>query len=129
MGGEGVLALDPGPHGAVQRVKALGGLGGEVGEPRGAQGAEEALDVSLSGGLTGAGVDERDAEQAQPVAHGFDGDAGAPGAWNDVGALGLLVQGAADVRAPRCQAKHVGDEAIAEQRHGLAQLFIRVMHR
>ena len=62
VGGEGVLALDPGPHGAVQRVKALGGLGGEVGEPRGAQGAEEALDVSLSGGLTGAGVDERDAE-------------------------------------------------------------------
>ena len=33
-----------------------------MGEHRGAQGAEEALDVSLSGGLIGAGVDERDAE-------------------------------------------------------------------
>ena len=62
MGGEVVLALDPGPQGAVQRLKALGGLGGEAGEPGGAKGAEEALDFSLSGGLVGAGVDERDAE-------------------------------------------------------------------
>ena len=53
VGGEVVLALDPGPQGAVQGVEALGGLGGEVGEPGGAKGAEEALDFSLSGGLIG----------------------------------------------------------------------------
>ena len=65
VGGLVVLALDPGPQGAVQRLKALGGLGGEVGEPGGAKGAEESLDFSLSGGLIGPGVDERDAELGQ----------------------------------------------------------------
>ena len=62
VGGAVVLALDPGPQGAVQRVEALGSLGGEVGEHRGAKGSEEALDVSLPRGLIGAGVDERDGE-------------------------------------------------------------------
>ena len=62
VGGEVVLALDPGPQGAVQCVEAGSGLGGEVGEPGGAKGAEEAFDFSLSGGLIGPGVDERDAE-------------------------------------------------------------------
>ena len=62
MGRLVVLALDPGPQGAVQCVEAGGGLGGEVGEPGGAKGAEEAFDFSLPRGLIGAGVDERDAE-------------------------------------------------------------------
>ena len=62
MGGAVVLALDPGPQGAVERLKALGGGGGEVGEHRSAKGTEEAFDFSLSRGLVGAGVDERDAE-------------------------------------------------------------------
>ena len=57
-----VLALDPGPQGAVQCVEAGGGLGGEVAQPSGAKRPEEALDFSLSGGLVGSGVDERDAE-------------------------------------------------------------------
>ena len=57
-----VLALDPGPQGAVQRLKALGGLGGEVGEPGGAKRSEEAFDLSAPGGLIGPGMDERDAE-------------------------------------------------------------------
>ena len=38
VGGVVVLALDEGPQGAVQRLEACGGLGGEVGEHRGAQG-------------------------------------------------------------------------------------------
>ena len=62
VGGLVVLALDPGPQGAVERLKALGGGGGEVGEYRGAKGTEEAFDFSLSRGLVGTGVDERDAE-------------------------------------------------------------------
>ena len=62
MGRLVVLALDPGPQGAVQRVEALGGLGAKVGEPGGAKGSEEALDLALPRGLVGSGVDERDAE-------------------------------------------------------------------
>ena len=53
VGGLVVLALDPGPQGAVQRLKALGGLGGEVAQPGGAKRAEEALDFSLPRGLVG----------------------------------------------------------------------------
>ena len=63
MGRLVVLALDPGPQGAVQGIEAFGGCGGEVvGEHRGAKRAEEAFDFSLSRGLVGAGVDEGDAE-------------------------------------------------------------------
>ena len=62
MGRLVVLALDPGPQGAVQCVEAGGGLGGEVAQPSGAKRSEESLDFSLSGGLVGAGVDEGDAE-------------------------------------------------------------------
>ena len=45
-----VLALDPGPQGAVQCVEAGGGLGGEVAQPGGAKGAEEAFDFPLPAG-------------------------------------------------------------------------------
>ena len=62
MGREVVLALDPGPQGAVQGVEAGGGLGGEVAQPGGAKGSEEAFDLSAPGGLIGPGMDERDAE-------------------------------------------------------------------
>ena len=57
-----VLALDPGPQGAVQRLKALGGLGGEVAQPGGAKRSEEAFDLSAPGGLVGPGMDQSDAE-------------------------------------------------------------------
>ena len=62
VGGAVVLALDPGPQGAVQRLKALGGLGAEVGEPGGAKGAEEAFDCSLPRRLIGPGMEQSDAE-------------------------------------------------------------------
>ena len=52
--------------------------------------------------------------EAEPVAHGLDGDTGAPGGGDGVGALCLLVQGTADVSAAWGQAEHVGDEAVAE---------------
>ena len=42
-----ILALDPGPQGAVQCVEAGGGLGGEVAQPSGAKRSEESLDFSL----------------------------------------------------------------------------------
>ena len=47
VGGAVVLALDPGPQGAVQRLQAHRGGGGEGGEPSCAQGPEEAFDFPL----------------------------------------------------------------------------------
>ena len=65
MRGLVILPLDPCPETAIECLEALGGLGVEAGEPGGANGAEPALDCSLSGGLPGTGVDERDAELGQ----------------------------------------------------------------
>ena len=120
-------ALAGGADEGLDRQRGLLGL--ERDEPLCDLGGQSPGRAALGAGLRIQRLEPAGAIQAQPVAHGVDADAGAPGAWDDVGALGLLVQGAADVGAPRCQAKHIGDEAIAEQRHGLAQLFIRVMHR
>ena len=62
MGRLVVLALDPGPEAAVERLEAQGGIGVEAFEPGGAERPEEALDFPLSRWLPGASVDERDAE-------------------------------------------------------------------
>ena len=62
MGGVVILALDPRPEAAVQRLEAVGELGIEVGEPAGAKGSEPALDLSLSRGMMRSCVDEGDAE-------------------------------------------------------------------
>ena len=62
MGRLVVLALDPGPEAAVERLEAQGGIGVEAFEPGGAERSEEALDFPLSRWLPGASVDERDAE-------------------------------------------------------------------
>ena len=62
MGRLVVLALDPGPEAAVERLGAQGGIGVEAFEPGGAKRPEEALDFPLSRWLPGASVDERDAE-------------------------------------------------------------------
>ena len=62
MGRLVVLALDPGPEAAVERLGAQGGIGVEAFEPGGAKRPEEALDFPLSRWLLGASVDERDAE-------------------------------------------------------------------
>ena len=61
---------------------------------------------------------------AEPVAHRLDGDAGASRPGDDVGALGFLVQGAPDLSAARRHTEHVGDQGVAEQRDGFAQLLI-----
>ena len=42
-----ILALDPRPEAAVQRLQAVRGPRVEVGEPAGAKGSEEALDLAL----------------------------------------------------------------------------------
>ena len=101
----------------LERDEQLGDLGGQT-----------PGQAAVSAGLRVQRLEPAGAIQTQPVAHRLDGDAGAPRPWDDVGALGLLAQGAADVWAARCQAKHVGDEAVAEQRHGFAQLLIGVIH-
>ena len=62
MGRLVVLALDPGPEAAVERLEARGGIGVEAFEPGGAKRSEEALDFPLSRWLPGASVNERDAE-------------------------------------------------------------------
>ena len=60
MGRLVVLALDPAPQAAVQRFEARSRLVVKAAEPGGAKGSEPSLDFSLSGGLIGPGVDERD---------------------------------------------------------------------
>ena len=47
MGRLVVLALDPGPEAAVERLEARGGIGVEAFEPGGAKRPEEALDFPL----------------------------------------------------------------------------------
>ena len=103
---------------ALEGEEPLGDLGGQTPGP-----------AAVGAGLRVQRVEPAGAIQAQPVAHRLDGDAGAPRAGDDVAALGLLVEGAPNLSAARRQAEHVGDEAVAEQRHGLAQLLIGVIHR
>ena len=62
MGRLVVLALDPGPEAAVERLEAQGGIGVEAFEPGGAERSEEPLDFPLSRWLPGASVDERNPE-------------------------------------------------------------------
>ena len=62
MGRLVVLALDPGPEAAVERLEARGGIGVEAFEPGGAERSEEPLDFPLSRWLPGASVDERNPE-------------------------------------------------------------------
>ena len=62
MGRLVVLALDPGPEAAVERLEAQGGIGVEAFEPSGAERPEEPLDFPLSRWLPGASVDERNPE-------------------------------------------------------------------
>ena len=92
MGRLVVLALDPGPQGAVQCVEAGGGLSGEMAQPGGAKGSEEALDLSAPGGLIGPGMDEHDAEfraherkllgaEVRPVVDVEPGRAGRAARW------------------------------------------------
>ena len=117
-----------------------GGFDERFDRPRGLFGLERNEHFDNLGGhapwltVVGAGLGVQRLEsavaiQAQPIAHRLQGDAGAAGPWDGVAALGLLVQGAADLAAARGQAQHVGDEAVAEQRHGFAQLFVGVAHR
>ena len=62
MGGVMILALDPGPEAAVERLQAVQGLSIEVAEPPCAKRPEVALDFSFPGGLVGPGMDEGNAE-------------------------------------------------------------------
>jgi len=57
-----ILALDPRPEAAVQRLEAVERFAVELGEPTGANGSEPALDLALSRGMMRSCVDERDAE-------------------------------------------------------------------
>ena len=108
--------------------RARGLLGLERDEQLGDLGGQAPGLAAVGTGLRIQRLEPAGAIQAQPIAHRLDGDAGAPGAGDGVGALGLLVQGAPDVSAARGQAQHVGDEAVAEQRHGFVQLLIAVVH-
>ena len=62
MGGVVILALDPRPQAAVQGLEAVEDRRIEMGEPAGAKGSEPTLDLALSGGLIGPGMDQGDAE-------------------------------------------------------------------
>ena len=104
-------------------------LGLERDEQLGELGGHAPGSAAVGAGLRVQRFEPAVAIQAQPIAHRLDGDAGAARAGDGVGTLGLLVQGAANLAAARGQAQHVGDEAVAEQRHGFAQLFVGVAHR
>ena len=70
------------------------------------------------------GVEAAAAVEAQPVAEGLGGDAGAVGAGDVVVAFGLGAQPGADARGAGWQVDEVGDEAVAEQRHGLPEVVV-----
>ena len=127
-GGKGVVdaALAGGADEGFDRERGLLGL--ERDEQLGDLGGQASGQTAVSAGLRVQRLEPAGAVQTQPVAHRLDGDAGAPRPWDDVGALGLLAQGAADVWAARGQAEYVCDKPIAEQRDGFAQLLIRVVH-
>ena len=57
-----ILALDPGPEAAVERLQAVQGLSIEVVEPAGAKRPEVTLYLALPRWLIGPGMDERDAK-------------------------------------------------------------------
>ena len=101
----------------VERDEQLGDLGGQ------APGL-----AAVGAGLRVQRLEPAVAIHAQPIAHRLDGDAGAARPGDGVGALGLLAQGVPNLAAARGQAQHVGDEPVAEQRHGFAQLFVAVVH-
>ena len=70
--------------------------------------------AAVGAGLGVQRLEPAGAIELEPVAHRLDGDAGAASAWDDVGVLGFLVEGAADVSAARREPEHIGDEPIAE---------------
>ena len=113
-GGKGVVdaALAGGADEGFDRERGVLGL--ERDEQLGDLGGQASGQAAVSAGLRVQRLKPAGAIQAQPVAHRLDGDAGTAGAGDGVGALGFVVQGAADVWAARCQAKHIGDEAVAE---------------
>ena len=113
-GGERVVdaALAGGADEGFDRERGVLGLERE--EQLGDLGGQASGQAAVGAGLRVQRLEPAGAIQAQPVAHRLHGDAGATGAGDGVGALGLVVQGAADVWAARCQAKHIGDEAVAE---------------
>ena len=101
----------------LERNEQLGDLGGQ------APGL-----AAVGAGLRIQRLEPAGAIETEPVAHGLHGDPGTPGPGDGVGALGFLVQGAADLSAAQRHTEHVGDEAVAEQRDGFAQLLIGVVH-
>ena len=105
--------VDDGAHGEC----GVGGLDGDQlfgdlgGQPAGAAA------VGARPGMQG--VEAAAAVEAHPVAEGLGGDAGAVGAGDVVVAFGLGAQPGADAGGAGRQVDEVGDEAVAEQRHGL----------
>ena len=128
-GGKGVVdaALAGDADERFDRQRRLLGL--ERDEPLCDLGGHAPGPAAVGAGLRIQRLEPAGAIQAQPVAHRLQGGAGTPRPRDGVGAPGLLVQGAANLAAARGQAQHVGDEAVAEQRHGFAQLFVGVAHR
>ena len=108
--------------------RQCGLLGLECDEQLGDLGGQSPGLAAVGAGLRIQRLEPAGAIETQPVAHRLDGDAGAPRPWDDVGALGLLVEGAAGLAAAWRHTKHIGDEAVAEQRHGLAQLLVGGVH-
>ena len=94
--GDAALACDA--NQGVDRECALLGL--ECDEPLGDLGGQAPGLAAVGAGLGVQRLEPAGAIHAEPVAHRLDGDAGAAGAGDDVGALGLLVQGAPDLSAP-----------------------------
>ncbi len=62
MRGLVVLELQPGPEDTVERVEIGQLLAGDVRQKRGADVAEEALDLAAPTRTVGAGMNERDVE-------------------------------------------------------------------
>ena len=127
-GGEGVIdaALACDANQGIDRECGLLGL--ERDEQLGDLGGQAPGLAAVGAGLRIQRLEPAGAIETEPVAHGLHGDAGAPGPGDGVGALGFLVQCAADLSAAQRHTEHVGDEAVAEQRDGFAQLLIGVVH-
>ena len=125
----------------IDRECGLLGLEGD--EQFGDLGGQAPGLTAVGAGLRIQRLEPAGAIETEPVAHRLDGDAGAPGPGDGVGALGFLVQGAPgpgdgvgalgflvqgapDLSAAQRHTEHVRDQTVAEMLRATFPLMIGI---